>query len=215
MIRLLALPLIVLGTPFWLTLRRGWGEHFQRSMIAGLILTGAAVAVDAFTGGMLYQQVSKHLDLNLAVALALVVGILALPRAHHQGDLAKQPWSTGTFLIPAIPVLIVDVIVVAGVMFIAHPHWLRDPSHPFAVTLGVTTASYLIVSMLGVIGGGSLPAGMLSPVRSGATRKPYLSTLLRMPRATRDDLSAVFSRRHSALRDIAQQDGAGDTGRPG
>jgi hypothetical protein len=207
--RLFLLLLLVLGLPFWLCARSSHGKRFFQV----LLLAFAIMMTIAFV-------ISEHLLPLPAPLMAITKSKLAewffisafigfiwqlVTRFLANPAVPIQPWSTGSFHFWSGWPVLTDLLVIGWVLFIVYTGTFGPAFDPVSLAItGTSAGAFFILACVGYLNHGTLPLepGQSKPVKPRRPPRPFLSYLKRMPKAARDDLGAIFSRRHPALQKI-------------
>jgi EmrB/QacA subfamily drug resistance transporter len=198
----LSLPaVLLLMLPLVLGQEQGWPAWAFAGLAAGLVLTGAFVALErrvAARGGdplldlrvLRYRGLASGL-LTLALGMCAYGGYLFALTIHLQVGLGNSAMATGLTFAPAA--------VAFGIVSFS---WRRLPerSHAWLTPVGLTIAAAGFVVAAGRLGGGREPDAVLllvlavAGVGFGLTLSPLLTqALVNVPPASAPDASGVFT----------------------
>lgn len=207
--------LLVIGAPFWLVGRRRLGIRFFRVLaLAAVTIFAIAFAIDEKILPI-PSALEPFVQSRLAtwfVILTYLGGLLQLfvtLGARRVDNKRAQAWSTGHFHLWQRWPVVTDLALIAWVMYLSYTGIFGPYGDPTTVAIaGTSAAAYLAVACVGYLNHGLLPfeADPTRPAKRAPPPKPYLSSLRRMPRKTREDLGAIFSRRNPALRNMTGND---------
>lgn len=169
LIRTFLFALVILGLPYWVLMRRGFGTQFVHALLIACVLLWLAV-------GILLQPIGQNLQLIAAdelrnsFALTLLGACTALLIAHlgrHYvfGPLRLQDsrpkerdeWSVGRLVWGASAPVTLHLVILSIALFL--PFADRPPTQPvspLAVYNAIAVASYVVGLLIASVGSGTL-----------------------------------------------------------
>lgn len=205
--------LLALGSPFWLLFRARLGSRlFIVLGLASVFIYVAAFFRHEIPVPDVVAPYLKHDIVTLYAVPVILFWLQFLSRFFSIFDFKNEdrstPWSIGRFRLWGFQPILTDLALVALIVWLTYEGLFTLYPHDIIATTvtGVAALAYLIVVLVGHLNHGVLPF-KASPAKQRAPKlakapKPFLTDMRRMPKAAREDLSAIFSRRDPALAKI-------------